>query len=114
MRDRLFWVVSDTTLVIRGEIVVDHPAHQALLEWCRTHGMDPEQMPADQVIRRDVARCRVEYDRFVLDREGHRQLCRHALANGEDLESVHFARERVHAQGETPPLPFPAELRSAS
>lgn len=94
-----FILVDETTLSVLPLIQRRAPQEWwALLDWCRAHGMVPEQMPAQQVIFRDVDRCRVEYDEFVVV-DGLRSL---------DLrEPSGYMVHRVHAQGETPPMPFP-------
>lgn len=94
-----FILVDETTLSVLPLIQCRAPQEWwALLDWCRRHGMVPEQMPVQQVIFRDVDRCRVEYDEFVLV-DGVRSY--------DAREPSGFQVRRVVAQGETPPMPFP-------
>jgi hypothetical protein len=90
-----------TSLTVDGPLLAesDPMGHFALCEWCVTHGLDPHQMPGRQTIERDVERCRVVYDLVVNDP--------HAGRPSRDEDVV---VRRVHAQGETPPLPWPSIL----
>jgi hypothetical protein len=97
-----FDLLDDTTLQVYPGMYERAIAEwKALLEWCRAHGLDPHAMPAQQVIYRDVERCRVVYDRYVLDHQGHVQ--RDPRSNDPSVPWIF----RNLAQGETPPLPFP-------
>lgn len=99
-------VVVDAT-TIRTDMGLHDLAHQewrALIDWCRVHGMNPDDMPVDQVIVRDLERCRVVYDLIVRDGQGKRVLER---GDPDDPATWRYERRRVHAQGETPPMPFP-------
>lgn len=98
----VFTVTDATTIRIDStRFFEEYPEeHRALLDWCRAHGLVPEQMvAAGQTIVRDVAGCRVVYDAFVLNDDGHRIL---DPATGDT-----YRKRRVHGQGETPPMPFP-------
>lgn len=97
-----FMLTSETRLSVFSAMFEKAPEEwRALLDWCRLHGLDPRQMPAAQVIERDLERCRVEYDRYVLDDRGHVQRDPHSS----DPTQVWIVR--TSAQGETPPMPFP-------
>jgi hypothetical protein len=76
-------------------------AWQALLEWCQFHGIDPIRVPMCSSIVRNVEHCRVEYDEIQLGEDG-----KPVPVPGCDRYVV----RRVVAQGEAPPLPWPAEL----
>jgi hypothetical protein len=94
-----FVLVDETTLNVLPRMYELATAEwKALLEWCRFHGLDPRTMPCQQVIYRNVACRRIEYDQFSLDENG-----RLTLSELEREPQVF----RVIAQGETPPLPFP-------
>lgn len=101
-----FIVIDEETLyVLPGMFERATDEWKALLDWCRLHGLDPARMPANQVIERDLECCRVVYDEFVFDDQGKR-----ALASGDPDDPATWLFQtprRVHAQGETPPMPFP-------
>lgn len=99
MNPPAFILVDETTLSVLPDIQRRATEEWwALLDWCRRHGMDPAAMPVRQVIFRDVDRCRIEYDEFVLV-DGVRSF--------DAREPSGCQVHRVVAQGETPPLPFP-------
>lgn len=92
---------TDTTVVTYADSHEQHPAaHAALCDWLGFHGIDPRDVPAAGVIRRDPDACCVRYARIVRDHNGRVQ----AGPYGSYLlvEAV--------AQGETPPLPWPPEV----
>lgn len=95
-------VLTDTQLVTYRHIPERDPrAHQALLDWLALHGLDPHRMPVENLIVRNLEACRIEYTEFVWDDERDRA----ALdAGGQPIV------RRAYAQGETPPMPFPADL----
>lgn len=95
-------MVSDRELVTRPGLWEQHGrrVHNALLDWCLLHGLNAEEMPAENRIVRDVERCRIEYDEVVRDDDGKRLRA----------DDGGFVIRRVHAQGETPPMPFPELL----
>jgi hypothetical protein len=101
-----FVLVDETTLSVMPRMYeLATVEWKALIAWCRFHGLDPHTMPCQQVIYRDVASRRIEYDQFVFDDQGKR-----ALASGDPDDSATWLFQtprRVFAQGETPPLPFP-------
>lgn len=101
----VFTLVDETKLTIHSTRFFEACTREweALLDWCRLHGLDPERMPsAGQVIERDLVRCRVVYDEYVMTADDVQHRRKHwKLYDGEPL------RQRVHAQGETPPMPFP-------
>lgn len=88
--------VTDTyfTVLDQDRFIGDFAAHAAIQEWVRKHGLEPERVLAAGPIHRDAERCRVVYV-------------------GRDDWSTDALRgcwtTRVQ-QGETPPLPWPAEL----
>lgn len=92
---------TDTTVVTYADAIELHPkAHAALCDWLRFHGIDPRDVPAAGVIRRDVdARC-VRYARIVRDQHGRVRPGPHGS----------YLLEEAVAQGETPPLPWPPEV----
>lgn len=95
-----FLISDDTSLTtFAGMAERTHAEWKALLDWCKLHGLDPMRMPACQTIVRNLERCRVEYDEAVLDERGRGQF---------DPDTHELVRRRVHVQGETPPVPFPA------
>jgi hypothetical protein len=97
--------VTETTLTVHSHRFPEvHPAAwRAVIGWVEFHGMDPYRIPMCQTIVRNVkARC-VEYDEIQVDEAGRRRI----VGPPSDAELV---IERVRAQGETPPLPWPAEL----
>lgn len=80
----------------------DRPAHEAVMGWCRKHGIAPERVMARDPIVRDEGACQVRCTYFGEDEDGNR-----IRAGLDDGELVTFA---YVAQGETPPLPWPPEL----
>jgi hypothetical protein len=68
-------------------------AWEAIKDWCKRHGLDPEDVSSGGPIHRDVERCRVVYV---------------GRAEGE-IEGNPVWTTCVK-QGETPPMPWPAEL----
>lgn len=78
---------------------------QAVCEWARQHGLDPDQMPMLALIVRDVDRCQVRCAYFELDDQDRRVVLR---AN--DDGGCDFRRVPHVAQGETPPMPWPDEV----
>lgn len=96
------FVIEDETRLTTCVGMFEQAPHEwtALLDWCRFHGLDPERMPAGQVIERDVAGRRIVYDEYVLTRDQVQ-----AAFRAGDPEPLR--RHRVVEQGEAPPLPFP-------
>jgi hypothetical protein len=92
-----------TRLEVDGPLLAetDPAGHRELLDWCVTHGLDPHQMIGRQTIERDLKHCRIVYDLLVRDEHTGR------LVIGDHDNAV---VRRVHAQGETPPLPWPSIL----
>lgn len=83
-----------------GEI--PHRLREAICEWSRKHGLDPNRMPAHEPIFRDLERCQVRCTYFVLGEDGGRVLDRdHEGPTWQLLTESHVA------QGETPPMPWP-------
>lgn len=96
--------VTQTALTVHttGFPEVHPAAWRSMLGWCEFHGIDPYRVPMCQTIVRNVeARC-VEYDLYQLDEARVRR----AMLAGADEPLV----KRVRAQGETEPLPWPAEV----
>lgn len=85
--------VTDTyfTVLDQDRFIGDFSAHRAILEWVRKHGLEPERILAAGPIHRDVKHCRVVY-----------------VGRTEEFPGNAWTT-RVQ-QGETPPLPWPAEL----
>jgi hypothetical protein len=101
----VFTVVDETTLTIHSSSFFEQATAEwkALLEWCQLHGLDPERMPSTgQTIVRDLARCRVVYDEYVMSADEAQLRAKYWRSFDDEPE-----RHRVHVQGETPPLPFP-------
>lgn len=87
----------------------DEPAHiiefntdawDAVLEWCRFHGIDPNRVPAGSLIVRNEAAHSITYNRIVVDEDGRKVV-------GLDGNLV---RQLVVEQGEAGPLPLPAAV----
>lgn len=97
-----FILVDECTLQILALLPEAPAEHTALMEWCELHGMIPGHMPATQTIVRDLERCRVVYDEFDATPE---EMADRAV-HWRSYPGVPPTR-RVHAQGETPPMPFP-------
>lgn len=96
-------VVGETGVFTTNAFPDQHPdAWLAMLDWCKVHGLDPEAMPCTNMIVRNVERCRIEYTEFV----GGADRAQWLFRRGGDEPEV----RRVHAQGETPPAPFPPEV----
>lgn len=97
--------VTETVLIVHSQQFpqVYPAAWEAVIEWVRVHGIDPQRVPMCSMILRNVEACRVEYDEIQVDEAGRRR----TVGPPSDAELV---IERVRAQGETPPLPWPAEL----
>lgn len=87
--------VTDTYFAVYDydAFIVDVPAWEAIKDWCKRHGLDPEDVSSGGPIHRDVEGCRVVYV---------------GRAEGE-IEGNHVWATCVK-QGETPPMPWPAEL----
>lgn len=98
-----FILVDETTLwALTGMFERAVPEWQALLIWCRFHGLDPERMPAQQLIERDLEHRRVVYDEYVASADEIQHRHKHwRLYDGEP------EIRRTSRQGETPPMPFP-------
>lgn len=98
-----FYLQDETTLtVFTGMFEEATTEWQALLDWCRFHGLDPERMPATQTIERDVAGCRILYDAYVMTADEVQLRARYWRQIQGEPE-----RRRAVEQGEAPPLPFP-------
>lgn len=96
--------VTDTTVTVTSYRFpeVHHAAWKSLVEWCEFHGIDPYRIPMLQTLTRNVERRRVEFTEYVLDEKGVRL----ALAAGTPEPEL----RRRTSQGETPPMPWPAEV----
>jgi len=101
--------VTDTYFIINDWSAFTRPPHSAwdaIQEWCRKHGIDPVEVLAAGPIHRDVERCRVVFVGRVGGDLSHPE---------HDLPDQVWADfppgwSTVYRQGETPPLPWPAEL----
>ncbi len=71
--------------------------HRAMCEWLRFHDIDPDRVPMDALIVRNVPACRVEYAEYVFDELGDR-----VCVDGDEA-----VLQAAVSQGEAPPLPFP-------
>lgn len=102
---RPIFTVTGTEVTIHSQDFPEHhvEAWTALLEWCEFHDIDPKRVPMLSTITRNVDGCRVEYDQLLVNERGAKIL-------GPDGK---IQWRRVHAQGETQPLPWPAELLEA-
>jgi hypothetical protein len=98
--------VTDTWFNIHDwpAFVADRSAHEAIQTWCRRHGVDPSQALARGGIHRDVERCRVVY----VGRVGDGPPPEHD--GPEDMADFPPGWATCYRQGETPPMPWPAEL----
>lgn len=87
--------VTDTYFAVYDydRFLFDVPAWQAIMAWCKRHGIDPAEVASTGPIHRDVDGCRVVYV---------------GRAEGE-IEGNNVWTTCVQ-QGETPPMPWPAEL----
>lgn len=96
--------VTETVLTVHSNQFpqVYPAAHRVMLAWCEFHGIDPYRVPMCSTIVRNIGGRCVEYDVYQVDEAGVRK----ALREGDTEPMV----ERVRAQGETPPLPWPAEV----
>lgn len=83
------------------EIHYGTPEWHASMEWARFHGLDPNRIPAESVVERDEAGCRILFTEFVMDGPDVADI---AIVDGE-AQMV----GRIE-QGEAPPLPFPREV----
>lgn len=83
---------------------LDQPAWKAMNAWCERHGIDPMEVLAHGPVRRDVERCRVVYVGRVGDGP-------HPEHDGpDDFAEFPPGWSTCYRQGETPPMPWPAEL----
>lgn len=78
-------------------------AWRALLEWCEFHGIPIAGVPLLGTLTRHPEACAVEYTHMLRDSQGFRSY--------DNSDPTGLATEQLRAQGETPPLPWPAELQ---
>lgn len=96
-----FVLLDDETLyVLTGMFELATEEWKALLDWCRLHGLDPERMPAQQVIERDLEQRRVVYDEYVPPADDVQRRFKIGVDGEPEIR-------RTFRQGETPPMPFP-------
>jgi hypothetical protein len=93
-------LVTDTYFAIHDfdAFVGDRRAHEAVQEWVRKHGIDPNEVAAHGPVHRDVDHCRVVY--VGRDRASEARL----------TEPHPQIWTTLYQQGETPPMPWPVEL----
>lgn len=96
------YLADATTLHVLNRHALEDSTRLALCEWLRFHGLDPDNVTYDPIVR-DVEACRVRATVFLRDRTGHR-----FLVDRNDFDSI--AQAYQYAQGEAPPLPWPAEV----
>lgn len=99
--------VTDTwfNIIDWPTFVADRAAHQAIQEWCTRHGLDPTEVLAHGGLHRDVDHCRVVY----VGRVGDGPHPEHD-GGSEAYDDWPPGWSTCYRQGETPPLPWPAEL----
>jgi hypothetical protein len=85
--------VTDTYFVVydADAFIGDFAAHRAIQEWVRKHGLDPAEVSMHGPLHRDEEHCRVVY------------------VGRDSGERPNTWTMRLR-QGETPPMPWPAEL----
>lgn len=88
--------VTETFLSINdGDAFIgDFAAHTAIQEWVKKHGLDPRTVALGGPMIRDLERCRIIYVGRIVDEDDVFRGC----------------WTTMYQQGETPPLPWPAEL----
>lgn len=103
---------TETALyVVNWSVLAATPLREALQEWLRFHGIDPEDVVAhhpggEAILVRNVEERCVEYLVFLRDRDGHRFVYPNPDGTSSDLAAMAARR----AQGETPPMPWPPEV----
>lgn len=86
-------------IIADGHLIDDLPAWEAILGWLRHHGIDPEALPATNVIAVDDIRRQIRFASYERGGDGQWVIA----ADGARL----VTRQRV-LQLEAPALPFPA------
>lgn len=97
--------LTETTCTVHDHMFAlrHRAAWEALLAWAEFHGLPVGDVPMVGTLTRHVRERCVEYTAIVRDEHGHPTY--HAgWADG-------VLTEQRRAQGETPPLPWPAELQ---
>ena len=81
------------------------PTCRALCDWLRKHGLDPDNMPRENLITRCLAERQVCAVVFVIDETGRKRL---------DPTTGDAETATVLVQLEAPPLPWPADVWEAT
>ena len=89
-------LVNDTELTAQGVHLMPE-IRTAICDWLHAHDINPNDVPQDGTITRDVTGYRVLYRRILRDRDGH------LIAGSDDQPVIVDAV----SQGEGPPLPWP-------